>query len=151
MARYKPLAIDLLALDEALQELAEVSLQMARAVDLRFFAGLEMNQVAEVLDTPKRTLEREWGRRGRGSTRGCPDTRAAEQAGRNHRRWLRPTIWLRTRFAARLFQFSLVPREGSIAPRQCARSLQWMRKMGCVCELQSACSTVNARLPPRWL
>lgn len=61
MARYKPLAIDLLALDEALQELAEVSPQMARAVDLRFFAGLEMNQVAEVLDTPKRTLEREWG------------------------------------------------------------------------------------------
>jgi RNA polymerase sigma-70 factor, ECF subfamily len=60
VASYQPRELDLLALDEALQDPAEFNSEMARAVELRYLAGLEMEQIAEVLDMPKRTLEREW-------------------------------------------------------------------------------------------
>jgi RNA polymerase sigma factor (TIGR02999 family) len=60
LVSYESRAIDLLALESALQELAAVSPQMARAVELRFFAGLTMDEVADVLEMPKRTLERQW-------------------------------------------------------------------------------------------
>jgi RNA polymerase sigma factor (TIGR02999 family) len=50
----------LLALEDALQELAKFSPEMARAAELRLFAGLSMEEVAAVLGIPQRTLEREW-------------------------------------------------------------------------------------------
>jgi len=52
--------IDLLALAHALKRLAEFAPEMARAVELRFFAGLSMDEVADILEMPKRTLERRW-------------------------------------------------------------------------------------------
>jgi RNA polymerase sigma factor (TIGR02999 family) len=52
--------VELLALDEALTELATFDAKMAQAVELRFFAGLDFNVIASLLDTPKRTLERHW-------------------------------------------------------------------------------------------
>jgi RNA polymerase sigma factor (TIGR02999 family) len=60
LVTYQDKEIDLIALDAALQKLSEFAPEMARAVDLRFFAGLTMDEVADILEMPKRTLEREW-------------------------------------------------------------------------------------------
>jgi RNA polymerase sigma factor (TIGR02999 family) len=51
---------DLLDLDDALRQLEEVSPRKVQIVALRFFAGLSMAEVAEILDVPLRTVEREW-------------------------------------------------------------------------------------------
>ncbi len=51
---------DLEALDMALTELAVSQPLMAEAVQLRFFGGAEMKEVAEALNMPLRTLERNW-------------------------------------------------------------------------------------------
>lgn len=53
-------AMDLLALDEALEKLAAFDPTMARAVELRFFAGLDVPRTAELLEIPQRTFERHW-------------------------------------------------------------------------------------------
>jgi len=52
--------IDLLALDEALLELAKFDAQQARIVELRFFGGLSIEEVAEVLGVSDSTVKREW-------------------------------------------------------------------------------------------
>jgi len=51
---------DLLALDEALVKLTEVDPRQATIVELRFFGGLNVTEVAEVLGVSKRTVESEW-------------------------------------------------------------------------------------------
>ena len=51
---------DLLALDEALQQLAEDDETAARLVELRFFAGLNQGQAADSLGIPRRTADRYW-------------------------------------------------------------------------------------------
>lgn len=53
-------AIDMLALDEALDELQRLDAEQARVVELRFFAGLTSAEVAHVLGLSLRTVEREW-------------------------------------------------------------------------------------------
>lgn len=53
-------ALDLLALDEALAELARVDERAVRIVELRFFAGLEMDEVARALELSLPTVERGW-------------------------------------------------------------------------------------------
>jgi RNA polymerase sigma factor (TIGR02999 family) len=60
LVTYESRAVNLISLDDALHRLAEISPLMARGVELRFFAGLTMDEVADVLEMPKRTLEREW-------------------------------------------------------------------------------------------
>jgi len=50
----------LLPLDEALDKLAAEDSSSAELVKLRFFAGLTMAQVAELLGMPQRTAERQW-------------------------------------------------------------------------------------------
>lgn len=57
---FEARAIDLVALDEALERLRELSPDQARLVDLRFFAGLSVEQAAEALGTSERTLHRDW-------------------------------------------------------------------------------------------
>jgi RNA polymerase sigma factor (TIGR02999 family) len=52
--------VDLLALDEALTRLATVDPQQSRVVELRFFAGLTIDETAEVLGTSPATVGREW-------------------------------------------------------------------------------------------
>jgi RNA polymerase sigma factor (TIGR02999 family) len=52
--------LDLIALDEALDRLAARDPARARLVELRFFAGLSMPQVAEVLGVSLATAERHW-------------------------------------------------------------------------------------------
>jgi len=52
--------IDILALDEALSRLAEESPVRAELVKLRFFAGLTMAEIAEMLGISLATAERYW-------------------------------------------------------------------------------------------
>ena len=51
---------DLLALDEALERLAEQHPARARLVELRFFAGLTIPQAADTLNISHATAERHW-------------------------------------------------------------------------------------------
>jgi len=53
-------AIDLLALDEALERLAELDERHASVVELRFFGGLTIDEIAEVLDVSPRTVDGDW-------------------------------------------------------------------------------------------
>jgi RNA polymerase sigma factor (TIGR02999 family) len=53
-------AIDLVALDEALSTLAEIDPRQARIVELRFFAGLSVEETARVMDVSLRTVRRDW-------------------------------------------------------------------------------------------
>lgn len=49
-----------LALDEALSRLAEISPRAAQVIELRFFGGLTEAQVAELLGLARRTINRDW-------------------------------------------------------------------------------------------
>lgn len=51
---------ELLALDEALQALAEHYARPAKVVELRFFVGLSVTEAALVLDVNERTVRRDW-------------------------------------------------------------------------------------------
>lgn len=52
--------IDLLALDEALAELQELDERQAKIVELRFFAGMSIDEIAEVLGIGPRSVDRHW-------------------------------------------------------------------------------------------
>jgi RNA polymerase sigma-70 factor (ECF subfamily) len=52
--------IDLLALNEALDELARMDPQQSRIVELKFFGGLSIEETAEVLGISHATVERDW-------------------------------------------------------------------------------------------
>jgi RNA polymerase sigma factor (TIGR02999 family) len=52
--------LDLVSLDAALKRLAELDEMQARIVELRFFAGLTVEEVAEVLEISESTIKREW-------------------------------------------------------------------------------------------
>jgi RNA polymerase sigma factor (TIGR02999 family) len=51
---------ELIALDDALNALAEIDPRKARIVELRFFAGLEVKETAEVLGVSPETVMRDW-------------------------------------------------------------------------------------------
>lgn len=51
---------DLVALDDALKQLAEYDETQARIVELRFFGGLTIEETAEVLNVSDSTVKREW-------------------------------------------------------------------------------------------
>lgn len=51
---------ELLALDEALQQLAELSPRQAEVVTMRYFAGFTIPEVAELLDMSTATVWRDW-------------------------------------------------------------------------------------------
>jgi len=52
--------VDLLALDRALEELSSFDPQQCRLVELKFFAGLTIEEMAEALGISTATVEREW-------------------------------------------------------------------------------------------
>ena len=52
--------LDLVALDDALEGLAKIDARQSRLVELRFFAGLTIEETAEVMQTSHATVEREW-------------------------------------------------------------------------------------------
>lgn len=49
-----------MALDEALNLLAENDVQKAKIVEMRFFGGLSHPEIAEVLGVSLSTVERQW-------------------------------------------------------------------------------------------
>jgi RNA polymerase sigma factor (TIGR02999 family) len=53
-------AIDLVALDRALEALAAVDLRKARVIELRFFGGSSVEETAEVLHVSPDTVKRDW-------------------------------------------------------------------------------------------
>jgi len=53
-------ASELIALDGALTRLESFSERLARIVELRFFAGLSIDETAEALATPAHQIKREW-------------------------------------------------------------------------------------------
>ena len=53
-------ATDLIALDDALNILADVDPRRVRVVELRFFAGLTVEETAEVLNVSAETVARDW-------------------------------------------------------------------------------------------
>ena len=52
--------LNVIALDDALQDLATLNPQHSQIVELRFFGGMTIEEVAEVLDVSPRTVQREW-------------------------------------------------------------------------------------------
>lgn len=52
--------VEVVALDEALKKLATFDERQARIVELRFFGGLAVDEVAELLGVSKRTVEGDW-------------------------------------------------------------------------------------------
>ena len=53
-------AVDVVALDEALERLATADPQQSRVVELRFFAGLSVQETAEALGISPATVKRDW-------------------------------------------------------------------------------------------
>ena len=56
----EPDRVDVEALDEALNRLAVLDARQARVVELRYFAGLSIEETAGVLGISHATVEREW-------------------------------------------------------------------------------------------
>jgi RNA polymerase sigma factor (TIGR02999 family) len=53
-------SVDVLALDQALDELSAIDSRQCRVVELRFFAGLTIDEAATALEISPATVEREW-------------------------------------------------------------------------------------------
>lgn len=54
------LALDVVALNDALGKLSEEDERAAKVVELRYFAGLSVEQIAELMDVNRRTITRDW-------------------------------------------------------------------------------------------
>lgn len=52
--------VDALALDQALIRLEALDARKARVVELRYFAGLDMAEIAAVLEVSRATAQRDW-------------------------------------------------------------------------------------------
>ena len=52
--------IDLVELDSALQRLSVLNPRQTQVIDLKFFAGLEVEEIAEVLNVARPTIVRDW-------------------------------------------------------------------------------------------
>ena len=57
-ARMRP--VDVVAIDEALAQLEALDARQAHVVEMRFFAGLELDEIAVALDVSERTVKRDW-------------------------------------------------------------------------------------------
>ena len=56
----QPASVDVLALDQALETLSSLDARQCRVVELRFFAGLNIDETADALQISSATVEREW-------------------------------------------------------------------------------------------
>lgn len=52
--------VDLIALDDALNELERLDPQQSRIVEMRFFGGLTIEDTAEIIGVSRTTVKREW-------------------------------------------------------------------------------------------
>lgn len=53
-------SVDLVAVDEALQSLVRLDSRKASIIELRYFGGLTIEEIAEVLEISPATVKREW-------------------------------------------------------------------------------------------
>ena len=60
LAVFDERSLDVIALHEALERLAEVDMRSTQVVELRFFAGLSEAEVADALGISTSTVRREW-------------------------------------------------------------------------------------------
>jgi RNA polymerase sigma factor (TIGR02999 family) len=60
LAVFESAVPDIMDLDAALAALAEIDPRKARLVELRFFAGVSMEDAAQMLGVTQRTVERDW-------------------------------------------------------------------------------------------
>ena len=60
VAGHDERTLDMLVLDDALTRLAAAEPRWAQVVELRFFTGLEVHEVAEVLEISAATVKRDW-------------------------------------------------------------------------------------------
>ncbi len=52
--------VEILDMDDALKQLHELSPRMSQIVELRFFGGMSIEEIAAVLDLSSRTVDRDW-------------------------------------------------------------------------------------------
>ena len=55
-----PRSVDVIAVDQALETLATIDARKVRVIELRFFAGLTVEETAQVLDVSVDTVARDW-------------------------------------------------------------------------------------------
>jgi RNA polymerase sigma factor (TIGR02999 family) len=55
-----PIDVDVVALDSALEKLGRVDSRQSQLVELRFFAGMTVEEIAAVLDVAPITVKRDW-------------------------------------------------------------------------------------------
>ena len=60
MSLLKTRSLDLVALDDALNGLAELDARQSRIVELRFFGGLSVEETSSVLGISPATVKRDW-------------------------------------------------------------------------------------------
>jgi RNA polymerase sigma-70 factor, ECF subfamily len=60
MATPRRAPVDIVALDDALRALARIDERQSRVVELRFFAGLSLNEISTVLEIAPATVQRDW-------------------------------------------------------------------------------------------
>jgi RNA polymerase sigma factor (sigma-70 family) len=53
-------AAELIALDDALRDLARLDPRRSQIIELRFFGGLTLEETAEVMNMSPSTVQREW-------------------------------------------------------------------------------------------
>jgi RNA polymerase sigma factor (TIGR02999 family) len=57
---FKTRSVDMVALDDALKELAKLDQQQCRIVELRFFGGLSIEETAQAMNLSPTTVKRHW-------------------------------------------------------------------------------------------
>ncbi len=60
VASFEEQSLDVLALHECLEQLADTDAELARLVELRFFAGLTIEETSRILERSPATIERRW-------------------------------------------------------------------------------------------
>jgi RNA polymerase sigma factor (TIGR02999 family) len=60
MATSQEPEVDVVALDDALQHLAQIDPRQSRVVELRFFGGLSLNEISDALEIAPATVQRDW-------------------------------------------------------------------------------------------
>ena len=60
VAVFRNRQTDIVALDDALRTLADIDPRKSRVVEMRFFGGMSVKEVAEVLNVSQETVQRDW-------------------------------------------------------------------------------------------
>jgi RNA polymerase sigma factor (TIGR02999 family) len=60
LALATPQSVDILDLNQALEKFEKISARAAQVVEMRYFSGLTLEEVARVLGISDKTVERDW-------------------------------------------------------------------------------------------